>query len=73
MKLKCQTEEKNDEIEHVQETHVCQYEVTLRTHLVCDYRSLLVYPTLSRALKSKWDSAETKLFNLELTEKVEII
>ncbi|XP_022095555.1 N-acetylglucosamine-1-phosphotransferase subunit gamma-like [Acanthaster planci] len=54
-------------ITNVSEPTTCEYAIVFVTPLVCHPHSLLVYPTLSEALRSRWDEIEGELFNEEIT------
>jgi len=59
----------NDEIGSVSEPTTCNYQMEFKTPLVCHPHSLLVYPTITKEQRHKWDVIETKLANDEITEK----
>ncbi|XP_038064599.1 N-acetylglucosamine-1-phosphotransferase subunit gamma-like [Patiria miniata] len=54
-------------IANVSEPSTCEYSMVFITPLVCHQHSLLVYPTLSESLRSRWDEIEGELFNEEIT------
>jgi N-acetylglucosamine-1-phosphate transferase gamma subunit len=60
---------RKNEIDKVSEPETCQYELEFFTPLVCHAHSMLVYPTLSKELRQRWDMIETRLVNEELTQK----
>ncbi|XP_074917401.1 N-acetylglucosamine-1-phosphotransferase subunit gamma isoform X1 [Chelonoidis abingdonii] len=60
---------KNNKLAHVSEPSTCVYSLTFETPLVCHPHSLLVYPTLTEALRRKWDEAEQSLYDELITEQ----
>lgn len=68
VKLECGN---TTDIVSVTEPSTCHYLLAFTTPLVCHPQSLLVYPTLSEALRAKWDALEGRRQRKELTEKVQ--
>uniref|UniRef100_A0A452IYS1 Uncharacterized protein n=1 Tax=Gopherus agassizii TaxID=38772 RepID=A0A452IYS1_9SAUR len=60
---------KNNKLAHVSEPSTCVYSLTFETPLACHPHSLLVYPTLTEALRRKWDEAEQSLYDELITEQ----
>ncbi|KAM5151993.1 N-acetylglucosamine-1-phosphotransferase subunit gamma [Mantella aurantiaca] len=53
----------------VSEPSTCVYSMTFKTPLVCHPHSLLVYPTLNKELRKKWDDIEQSLYDGLITEQ----
>ncbi|NWX73061.1 GNPTG phosphotransferase, partial [Alca torda] len=60
---------KSNKLAYVSEPSTCVYSLTFETPLVCHPHSLLVYPTLTEALQSKWDEAEQLLYDELITDQ----
>ncbi|XP_050823617.1 N-acetylglucosamine-1-phosphotransferase subunit gamma isoform X4 [Gopherus flavomarginatus] len=60
---------KNNKLAHVSEPSTCVYSLMFETPLACHPHSLLVYPTLTEALRRKWDEAEQSLYDELITEQ----
>jgi len=58
------------EITSITEPETCNYLLRFKTPLVCDPRSLLVYPTLSEELQEEWNVLEGMLTYGDVTQKV---
>ena len=72
----CDTNAINDtqlgQIEQVSEPSTCNYELQLKTVLVCDNQTMSVYPYLNETLKSEWDTAFSELKANLITQKVNL-
>ncbi|XP_063790628.1 N-acetylglucosamine-1-phosphotransferase subunit gamma isoform X2 [Pseudophryne corroboree] len=60
---------KHNKLSEVSEPSTCVYSMTFQTPLVCHPHALLVYPTLSEALRRRWDEAEQSLYDELITEQ----
>lgn len=58
------------EVLSANEPRMCDYEIELSTPLVCNNKSLLVYPSLNESLRQEWDIIYSDFKNEIITEKV---
>ena len=61
---------KEHKIINVTEPSTCNYHMVFETPYVCHKHSMLVYPTLDKALQTEWGYLEGELARREITEKV---
>ncbi|XP_072273825.1 N-acetylglucosamine-1-phosphotransferase subunit gamma [Pyxicephalus adspersus] len=59
----------SNKLSEVSEPSTCVYSMTFKTPLVCHPHSLLVYPTLNKDLRRRWDEIEQSLYDALITEQ----
>lgn len=58
------------QIAKIIEPSTCSYEIYLQTELVCDNRSMLIYPNLNDSLRNVWNLLYTEYSNGLILKKV---
>ena len=61
---------KEHKIINVSEPSTCNYHMVFETPYTCHKHSMLVYPTLDKAIQTEWGYLEGELARGEITQKV---